>query len=69
MFEAYLAAEHGGDSNQPVQRVVKAAFDLANTVQHRRTANFRDAALCAEAAITVVNTIAILAGRREDASR
>jgi hypothetical protein len=69
MLEGYLVTDHGGDRNADTRRLVKAAFDIANTVQHRRTAEFRDAALCAEGTITAVNTIAILAGRRDDTPR
>jgi hypothetical protein len=69
MLEAYLSTEHAGDGNAEARRLVKAAFDLANAVQHRRTATFRDAALCAEATITAVNTVAILAGRRDETPR
>jgi hypothetical protein len=34
-------------------------------LQHKRTASFRDAALCSEATTSVVNLIAIIAGRRD----
>jgi hypothetical protein len=40
-------------------------LDLANALQHRRTATFRDAAMCVEATTTVINVIAIVAGRRD----
>jgi hypothetical protein len=66
MIEAYLVTEHPGDGNKAARQLVKAAFDLANRVQHDRAATFVDAALCAEGAITAVNTIAILSGRRDD---
>jgi hypothetical protein len=64
MLEAYIAAELVGDSNEASRRHVKASFDLANSTQHRRTATFRDAALCAEATISVLSCIAIISGRR-----
>ena len=38
---------------------------LANRLQHNRTADFREAALCVEANTSVVNIIAILSGRRD----
>src|SRR5439155_23278621 len=66
MIEAYLVTEHPGDGNKTARQLVKAAFDLANRVQHDRAAEFRDAALCAEGAITAVNTVAILSGRRDE---
>lgn len=65
MIEAYLTTEHPGDANKAARQLVKASFDLANRVQHDRAAEFGDAALCAEGAITAVNTVAILAGRRD----
>lgn len=68
MIEAYLVTEHPGDGNKAARQLVRAAFDLANRVQHDRAANFRDAALCAEGAVTGVNTVAILASRREEAT-
>lgn len=43
----------------------KATLDLAVHLQHRRTATYRDAALCVEATISVVNLIAIIAGLRD----
>jgi hypothetical protein len=69
MLEAYLAHEHAGDGNKSSRKLVSAAFDVANTVQHRRTASFRDASLCAEGTITAVNTVAILSRRRDETLR
>lgn len=68
MLDAYVAYEFAGGSNEEARRYVKAAFDLTNSLQHRRTATFRDAALCAESTNSVVNTIAILSGKRLDPS-
>lgn len=65
MLERYLATEMGGGSNAIARKQAKASLDLANALQHKRTAGFRDAALCAEATTSVVNLIAILAGRRD----
>jgi hypothetical protein len=64
MLEAYLAKELGGGTNEVARRYAKAALDLANDLQHKRTATFRHAALCAEATTSVVNLIAIISGRR-----
>jgi hypothetical protein len=64
-LEAYLAAELGGGANEEARRHARSALDFANAVQHRRTATFRDAALCVEATTTVVNVVAIVAGRRD----
>lgn len=65
MLEAYLASELAGGANDEARRHARAALDLANQLQHKRTANFRDAALCAEATTAVVNLIAIISGRRD----
>jgi len=65
MLEAYIMTELPGASNEPLRRHAKAALDLANALVHRRTATFRDAAMCAEATSAVVNLIAIVTGRRD----
>ena len=65
MLEAYLTKELGGGTNEASRRHAKASLDLANDLQHRRTASFREAALCAEATTSVVNLIAIISGRRD----
>ncbi len=65
MLEGYLANELGGRTNEVARRHAKAALDLANDLQHRRTATFREAALCAEAITSVVNLVAIISGQRD----
>ncbi len=65
MLEAIIEKELSGGSNEATRRHAKASLQLANDVQHRRTAQFRDAALCAEATSSVVNVIAIISGRRD----
>ena len=65
MLEAYIAVELGGSVNEGVRRHAKAALTLANDLQHHRTATYRQAALCAEATTSVVNLVAIMAGRRD----
>jgi hypothetical protein len=64
-LEAYLAIELAGGPNEEARRHARSALDFANAVQHRRTATFRDAALCVEATTTVVNVIVVVAGRRD----
>ncbi len=68
MLEAFISVELAGGDNANARKHAKAAFDLANELQHRRTATFRDAALCTEAALSVVRIVAILSGRRERTS-
>ncbi len=64
MIEAYLVRELTGSGNEAARRHAKASLDLANDLQHRRTAAFQDAALCAEATAAVVNLVAIISGQR-----
>lgn len=65
MLEAYIVVELGGGANDEARKLARSALDLANVLQHRRTATFRDASLCVEATTTVVNVVAIVAGRRD----
>ncbi|UVT20814.1 MAG: hypothetical protein H8K03_02520 [Nitrospira sp.] len=64
MLEAVFERELFGSANEESRAHAKAALKLALALQHMRTANFRTAALCAEATASVVNLLAILAGRR-----
>jgi hypothetical protein len=66
-LEAYLAVELGGGVHEEARRHVRSALDFAVALQHRRTASFRDAALCVEATTTVINIVAIISGRRDPA--
>ncbi|OGQ56510.1 MAG: hypothetical protein A3J24_03110 [Deltaproteobacteria bacterium RIFCSPLOWO2_02_FULL_53_8] len=65
MLEAYIAAVLMGGTNDFLRKHARAALDLAVHLQHRRTASFRDAAICVEATTSVVNLIAIIAGLRD----
>ena len=67
MLDRYLAVELAGGSNAIARKHAKASLDLANQLQHERTAAFQRAALCAEATASVVNIIAILSGIRDPA--
>jgi hypothetical protein len=64
MLDAIFEADFHGSANDEARRHAKAAVNLALALQHKRTADFRTAALCAEATYSVVNMLAILAGRR-----
>jgi len=64
-LEAYLAKELAGPANKESRRHANAALAFTNALQHKRTATFREAALCAEATTSVVNLIAIISGRRD----
>ena len=65
MIEAYIAVELAGGAHKEARKHSRSALDLANVLQHRRTATFRDAALCVEATTSVVNVLAVVAGRRD----
>ena len=65
MLDRYLAVEVTGKSNAIVRKYARDSLDLANQLQHQRTAAFRKAALCAEATASIVNIIAILSGVRD----
>jgi len=63
MLEAYFCAEFPGSENEALRRHAKASLNMANSLQHKRTARYKDAALCSEATRTVVNIVAITSGR------
>ena len=65
MLSAFIESELGGQSNEALRKHAKASLGLAVALQHRRSANFRMAALCAEATASVVNIAAIVSGRRD----
>jgi len=65
MLEAYITSELAGGVNEETRKHARSALDLANVLQHRRTANFRLAALCVEATTSLINVVAIVAGRRD----
>jgi hypothetical protein len=64
MLDAIFEIELKGSSNEEARAHAKAAVRLALALQHKRTADFRTAALCAEGTLSVVNMLAVLAGRR-----
>jgi hypothetical protein len=65
MLEGYLASVVSGSANEYVRKHARAAIDLAVHLQHKRTATFRDAAICVEATTSVVNLLAIISGQRD----
>jgi hypothetical protein len=68
LIEAYIAVELGGSAAEDVRKHARSALDLALRLQHLRTAQFRDAAICIEATGAVVSIIAIVSGRRDPIS-
>jgi hypothetical protein len=65
MLENYVTAELSGNSNETYRKFAKTTVQLAVDLQHKRTASFRAAALCAEATRAIINTIAIMSGQRD----
>lgn len=65
MLESYLSKQLSGQSNEGQRRFAKTAYKLAVELQHRRTATFREAALCVESTRAIINIIAIIAGQRD----
>lgn len=61
-LDAYLMYELRGSSHEAARKFAKAAVDLTNHLQHKRTATFRDAALCVEATVAVVSVVALISG-------
>jgi len=64
MIEAYIGTELQGNTFETMRSFAKAALKLANELQHKRTAGYRDAVLSAEATRAIVTVIAILSGKR-----
>ena len=65
MLDAYISHQLPGSSNENIRRHARASLDLANDLTHRRTAEYRLTAMCAEATNAVVNIFAIISGRRD----
>jgi len=64
MLGAFFMAELSGSSNKEYRKHTLAALDVANKTTHDRSASFLEAALCEEATTSVINTVAIVCGRR-----
>lgn len=65
MIDAFIAVELGGGANEETRRHARSALALADALVHRRTAGFRDAAMCVEATTSIINIISIASGRRD----
>lgn len=64
-LDAFFSSELAGGSNEEARRHAKAAVSLANSLVHRRTASYRDAALCFEATQSTTNLASIVTGRSQ----
>lgn len=65
MLEAVIAVELVGEANEEVRGLMKHAMKAALALQHKRGADHRTAALCAEGTLAVVAMVVILTGRRD----
>lgn len=65
MIEAHIATELEGNTFETMRSFAKASLKLANELQHKRTADYRDAVLSAEATRVLVTVIAVLSGKRK----
>lgn len=65
MLDAYLAAELSGGNNENLRRHAKASLVLANDLTHKRTADFKLVAICAEATNSLINIISIISEKRK----
>jgi hypothetical protein len=59
------AVELGTNANEQARKHTKAALDLAVGLQHKRSATWREAAMCLEATASVVRLVTIVEGRRD----
>ncbi len=64
ILESIFETELRGGPNEESRTHAKAALRLALALQHKRTADYQTAALCAEATASVVNLLAVISGRR-----
>lgn len=64
MIESFISVEMGGSSNEAIRKLSKASLDVANDLTHRRTADFKLAALCAQSTISLINIIAIISEKK-----
>lgn len=63
MLDAYISVELSGKENENLRKYARSSSDLANELTHKRTADAKDARLCAAATVALVNLIGILEGR------
>ncbi len=64
ILDSIFETELYGGPNKEARTHAKASLRLALALQHKRTADYQTAALCAEATVSVVNLLAVISGRR-----
>lgn len=60
MLESIIETTLRGGTNEEARSHAKSALKLALALQHKRNANYKMAAICAEATMSVVNLVTIL---------
>ena len=69
MLERYFSAELPGSSNERYRSLgrglAKNAWDVVNATVHKRDGNYRRALLSVESSKSLINVVAIVAGRRD----
>jgi hypothetical protein len=65
MLDFYFSKELEGGSNEVLRGYAKATIKLANQVVHKRTVDFKEALICAEATRAAVNIVSIISGKRD----
>ena len=63
MLDAYIKVELAGGANENLRKYARASLDLANELTHKRTADAKDASICAAATIGLINLVVILENR------
>lgn len=64
LIDAFVVHELQDKDNEDIRPAVKSFWKLSVALQHRRSADFRHAALTAETTAAMVNILAVLSGRR-----
>ena len=68
MLDAFVSAELSGASNKEIRAAAKSAIDLANKLQHSRTSDFPQAAMCLATTSNVVQLISLTVHKRDSFS-
>lgn len=62
MLDGFISIELSGGSNEDFRRYAKSSLDIANKLTHKRTATYKEAALCSIATFSLINLIGAING-------
>ena len=65
MIENFIFTELAGESNEETRKYARDCYQLAVSLQHKRSANYTESALCVEATRSLVSIIAIIAEQKK----